>query len=138
MRSRSTERSGWRRAEITRVAVTEIHNVATSLASNEKSKVTSLITPKSASPSRSMRVDREPSFSASKNDSGSPAFERIQVSAPAWLRLMCSQTKPLPGCASSEFGLRHRLDGQRRLAGFEPVAADQAVIVGAEARQPRG
>jgi len=64
-RSRSTERSGLRRAVITTCERALIHSVATSLASNAKSNVTSLTTANSVSSTRSMRVEREPSCNAS-------------------------------------------------------------------------
>ncbi len=100
-RRRSTERSGCRRALITKRSRALTHSVARSDGSKLKSKVTSLTTPSSASPSRSMRVEREPWCSAAKNSSSSCACARNQGSVPACDRLKCSHRNPgASGCAS--------------------------------------
>jgi len=87
VRSASTERSGWARAVTTNCGATLIHSVAMSKGSKAKSKCASLSTAISVSSSRSMRVECEPSLSASKNASGSPAWRSIQRTAWVWLRL---------------------------------------------------
>ena len=77
------------------------HSVSICDGSNVNSKDTSLTTATSVSRASSMRVEREPSCSASKNSGATARFCAIHGSAPASVRLKCSQTKSPCGADSS-------------------------------------
>jgi len=113
-RSRSTERSGWRRAVMTRRCVTLIHSVEMSLGSNEKSKWTSLMTAISDCSVRSRRVECSPSSTTAKNSSDSAACAASHGRAPVWARLKCSHRKlpssPPCGAASQATAVAESMD----------------------------
>ena len=132
VRSRSTERSGRRRALTTsarRDADPQRGHVG---GSNPKSKATSLITPNSVSPSRSMRVEREPSRSASKKTGPTPACRSSQGCAPVWLEVDVHPNET-PAVSFESVGHRTQcLDGLRRRAWCKRKRTDQRVVVVAD------